>query len=203
MSKTEFPLMVRDFVEANLNKAADEKVNSFKKVVYPLLFKFGLMDDSHIEKYLSSETTEDIYKDALRENPKAVFAMEQEAIFNEEADVWEKLRNPNSPVKTPKEEGFIFREIPYAKSAVSKAISVKNGELVINRKLFYEASIVRPTDEQKEEFEILSDFCEIINKKKLYKKYLPQTMFLFDEQGMKPNIYTILGTTWISKGKTS
>ena len=118
MSKRQFPVMVNVAFENWLNRAAAGRAKSFQSEVYPTLFKFGLLNDEHVQKYLKSETFEDIYKDALQENAQSVYALEQKFLIEntknekEREDVWGFLRDAKSEVKSPKENGFIFRRIP-------------------------------------------------------------------------------------------
>lgn len=210
MTKKSFPLMVNKSFEEGLNRFAEATVKLFNSEIFPLLLNFGLLDDKHIEKYLTCDTVEDIYKDALTENPNSIYAMEQQAFVEElkenpkdRVDVWSILRDPKSEVKSPKEEGFIFRSIPGSDSrnrkTILKALSVKDLKFHIDTEYLTEASIVHPTDSQIELYNMLSDFCEAFNKKDFHKKRNILGLFSSNKNGIYPNIYSILGLSWLQK----
>ena len=211
MSKREFPVMVNEDFRNALHRHAEAKVRNFKKEIYPLLLELDLFDDTHIQKYLKCDTKEAIYKDALTENPKYIFKLEQKYLIelqkkeSEREDVWRLFKCFNSPAKSPKEEGFVFAPLPLADSSykhiLNQALSVKNGEILIDTKLLDDTSIIKPTDEQKELYNIVCDFCDIMNSKKLYKKYHIPGLFFGDANGIHPNIHTILNKQWITRKK--
>lgn len=206
MAKRTFPVVVNENLEDGLNHTAEATVKSFNTEIFPLLLKFGLLDDKHIEKYLAANTTEAIYKDALAENPSSIYALEQEALVEElkenpkeRKDVWSIFRGATTEAKSPKEEGFIFKPIPGADSrnrvAILKALSVKNLQFSIDSEYLKEVSIVRPTEKQVELYNMLSDFCEAYNKKNFYK-WKPINYVLYgDANGIHPSVHNILGLT--------
>lgn len=211
MSKREFPVMVNEELRNALHRHAEGKVKQFKKEIFPLLLELDLLDDTHIQKYLKCDTKEAIYNDALTESQKYIFRLEQKYRIEQEKkeaereDVWRFLRDPKCSVKSPKEEGFIFAPLPladsYYKHILYQALSVKNGEILIDTKFLDDTSIIKPTDEQKELYNIVCDFCEIMNSKKLYKKYHIPGLFFGDANGIHPNIHTILNKQWITRKK--
>lgn len=213
MSKKAFPIMVNEDLRHALYRHAEAKVKQFKKDIYPLLLELDLFDDAHIQKYLNCDTKEAIYKDALTENQKYIFRLEQKYNIeqqkkeDEREDVWKFFRSPKSPVKSPNEEGFIFAALPladsYYKHILEQALSVKKGEILIDTNILDEVSIIKPTDEQKELYNVVSDFCEIMNSKKLYKKYHISGLFFGDASGIHPNIHSILKKQWITEKKHS
>lgn len=211
MSKKAFPIMVNEDLRHALYRHAEAKVKQFKKDIYPLLLELDLFDDAHIQKYLNCDTKEAIYKDALTENQKYIFRLEQKYNIeqqkkeDEKEDVWKFFRSPKSPVKSPNEEGFVFDTLPladsYYKPILNQALSVKKGEILINTDFLDEVSIIKPTDEQKELFDILSDFCELFNKKKFNKKYEILGLFKENTNGIYPCIHNILRKQWITEKK--
>ena len=211
MSKKNFPVMVNEDLRNALYRHAKAKVKNFKESIYPLLFELDLFDEAHIKKYLNCDTMEAIYKDALTENPKYIFKLEQKYILEQEKkkgereDIWKFLRDPKSPVQSPNEEGFIFAAMPladsYYKGILSKALSVKNAEIITDTNLLDEVSIIKPTDQQRELFDMLSDFCELFNKKGFYKKYNILGLIFGDANGIHPSIANILQKQWITEKK--
>ena len=125
----ELPVMVNDYLAWKLPLAAKQFVEEFTGGVYPILHKFGLLDDEHIQKYIYSLSRKDIYEDVLRDNPDVIKGMEQDALFEPERDVWRIFRDCRSPVKTPQEEGFVFAKMPMAdysnRNFICKSLSVK------------------------------------------------------------------------------
>ena len=206
MAKKTFPVVVNRDLEYALNHRAKATVKLFNTEIFPLLLKFGLLDDKHVEKYLACDTTEAIYKDALAENPSSIYALEQEALVEElkedpkeRKDVWRIFRGAITEAKSPKEEGFVFKPIPGADSrnrvAILKALSVKNLQFSIDSEYLKEASIVHPTEKQVELYNMLSDFCEAYNEKNFHK-WKPINYVLYgDANGIHPSVHNILGLT--------
>lgn len=213
MSKRQFPIMVNSSFESCLNRAARGRAKSFQSEVYPALLRFGLLDDEHVQKYLSCDTMQSIFEDALLENKQSVIALEQKAFVEgtksekEREDVWGFLRDPKSEAKSPKENGFIFRRIPGSdytyNEFVLKGITVKNLEFIIDEKIYNEISIVKPTDEQRECFDMISEMCDTFNKWNAKRKKRFES-FIAKENGVySPNIHTILNLQWLrKKGKS-
>lgn len=208
MAKKTFPVVVNRDFEYSLNHRAEVTVKLFNTEIFPLLLKFGLLDDKHVEKYLAADTMEAIYKDALAENPSSIYALEQEALVEEmkenpkeRKDVWSMFRGSRTEAKNPSDEGFIFKPIPSADSRVRpyilKALSVKNLKFSIDREYLKEVSIVHPTEKQVELYNMLSDFCEAYNKKN-FNKWKPIHYVLYgDANGIHPSVHSILGLTYL------
>lgn len=103
-----FPVMSSDRRLDSLTRLAKIIITSYEEYIYPTLFRFGLLDDEHIEKYLSSPTMEDIYKDAMKgKERESIIYLEKQRLFSG-IDIWESLRDPASTADSPKEEGFIL-----------------------------------------------------------------------------------------------
>ena len=213
MSKRQFPVMVNISFEDALNRAARGMAKSFKSEVYPILFNFGLLNDEHVQKYLNCDTMEDIYKDALQENAQNIYVLEQKFLIEnlkdekEREDVWGFLRDAKSEVKSPKENGFIFRRIPGSdytyKDYVLKGISVKNLEFLIDEKVYTEISTLNPTDGQRECYEMMSEIFDTFNKWNAKRKKNFES-FIAKENGLYiPNIHTILNLQWLRKKEKS
>ena len=208
MAKRTFPVVVNKNVEDGLNHYAESTVKRFNTEIFPLLLKFGLLDDKHVEKYLACDTTEAIYKDALAENPSSIYALEQEALVEElkenpkeRKDVWSIFRGATTEAKNPSDEGFIFKPIPGAdfrnRKAILNALSVNNLKFSIDREYLKEVSIVHPTERQVELYNMLSDFCEAYNKKNFHK-WKPINCVLFgNAKGIYPSVHNILGLSYI------
>jgi len=213
MSKRQFPVMVNVAFENWLNRAARGRAKSFQSEVYPTLFKFGLLNDEHVQKYLKCDTFEDIYKDALQENAQSVYALEQKFLVEElkgkkeREDVWGILRDAKSEVRSPKENGFIFRRIPGSDSThnnlVLMGITVKNLEFIIDEKIYNEISTVKPTDEQRECYEMMSEICDTFNKWNAKRKKHIECFFDMENGVYVPNIHKILGLEWLRKKEKS
>ncbi len=207
MTVRTFPVLINQNLEASLNHRVEIVAKLFQSDVFPLLLTFGLLDDKHIMKYLPCDTTEEIYKDALEENPSKIYAMEQETLLenlkedpNQRRDVWANFRGVKTEAKTPKDEGFVFRKLPCAglhnKGIILKALTVKNLRFSIDTKYLQEVSIVKPTKEQIDIYNMLSDFCEAYNKKHFHAR--PINMLIHtDERGIYPSLHNILRLDWI------
>lgn len=202
MSKSNFPTMVNADLESALPRHARSKAKQYKQNVYPILLQFGLLDDAHVQKYLNCGTMEEIYKDALTENRQSITVLEQKALVEEakdekqREDVWKFLRDSKSPVKSPKEDGFIFAPLPYSdynwNGVITKALSVKDMDILVDEQFLKDLCVIKPSDEQRELWDMLEDFCEKFNKKNLHKKYCIPNLFIGDGNGIRPNIYGVL-----------
>lgn len=204
MEKTkEFPVMVNDYLAWRLPIAAKEFVSEFTGGVYPILHRFGILDDEHIQKYFFALSRKDIYEDVQRDNPDVIRGMEQDALYEPERDVWRIFRDYTSPVKTPQEEGFVFAKMPMAdytnRNTICKALSVRNKEILIDEKYLLDVCIIYPTEKQKKLFDLLSDFCEKFNDGGYYKERIVNNLFVHSNKGVRPSIGTILGKYNISK----
>lgn len=204
MEKTkEFPIMVNAYQAWRLPLAAKQFVEEFTGGIYPILHRFQLLDDTHIQKYLFSLSREDIYKDVLESNPELINALKQDALFEPERDVWRIFRDSRSPVKSPLEDGFIFASMPmhdYSnRNFICKSLSVKDKVISVNEEFLINGCIIRPSEQQKELWALLSDFCEKFNKAGFYKKWFANHLFIHSNKGIKPSIEMILGRTDISR----
>ena len=188
----------------SLTRLAKNIITSYEEFVYPTLFRFGLLDDEHIEKYLSSPTMEDIYKDAMKGKEREnLIYLEKQRLFSN-IDIWESLRDPASTADSPKEDGFIFKPMPYhenpSKAAVLKALSVKDCKIEVNNKVLAEISVIKPTVKQKELFNRLSEFMEWAKKSNLSKSIL--SYFYTDTKGeTQVSVRAILGVLWCTEIK--
>ena len=202
MSKTSFPTMVNSNLEYELPRLARVKAQQYKQTVYPILLQFGLLDDAHVQKYLNCGTMEEIYKDALKENRQSITVLEQKALVEaakdekQREDVWKFLRDSKSPVKSPKEDGFIFAPLPFSdysnNGVITKALSVKDLDILVDEQFLKDLCVIKPSDEQRELWDMLEDFCEKFNKKNFHKKYNINHLFIGDGNGIRPNVYGIL-----------
>ena len=160
-----------------------------------------MFDDEHIQKYLGCSTAEDIYLDALQKDSERMRILERDAFFND-TDIWASIRDISSPVESPSEEGFVFSKLPcsdeHRKSEVLKALSVKDCKIHVNREMFLEMSIIKPTERQIELYEFLADFCENLEKKNYRKKHL-YTLLEVKNGKMVPNIRSIIECNWVKR----
>ena len=174
-----------------------------------VLLEFVLLDDEHVQKYLSCKTMEEIYNDALLENRRSVLVLEQKAVVEEmkpekeRVDVWRFIRDDKSSVKSPKENGFIFARIPGSDNTyddfVLNGISVKNLELLIDEKVYTDLSTINPSAEQQECYDMIAGMCDIFNKWNA-KRQKHMELFFTNKNGLYvPNLHTILNLQWLRK----
>ena len=204
MEKTkEFPVMVNAYQVWRLPLAAKQFVEEFTGGIYPILHKFGILDDAHILKYIYSLSRKDIYEDVLRDTPDVIRGMEQDQLFEPERDVWRIFRDRRSPVKTPQEEGFIFASMPMAdytnRNFICKSLSVHNKEIQIDEEFLLNGCIIKPTPQQEQLWALLSEFCTKFNEGGFYKKWFANHLFVHSSKGIKPSIEMLLGRTDISR----
>lgn len=194
----DFPILVNGRLEEDLLRVSDLFVRRFESEIYPILYRFGLLDDAHIQKYLSCDTMEEIYNDAMTENRGKMLYLERGSLFGDgKKDIWKAIRSSLSPVKSPQEDGFIFGDIPcsdYAyKDILLKSFSVNNCKISVNKELFKKFSIIKPTDKQRELYALLVEFCTELEKKNYQKRGL-YGLFTFSKSGtLLPNARGVIG----------
>lgn len=196
-----FPVLVSDRRFESLKKHAKSMVENYKAYVYPTLHRFGLLDDEHIKKYLGCETAEEIYKDAMEKGRDKLLYAAKAAVFSD-FDLWAPIRGENSPVESPDKEGFVFATLPEAeyekRGILIKALSVKDGRIMIDEEVLLQASIIRPTDEQRKVYELVSRFCkelDEITNKTTYR----ETLFLCIGGKLRPNVKGIVGSVFCTE----
>lgn len=202
-NKKKLPVLVSDFKLIELNRVANRFVKNFSEKIFPLMLKYGVLDEPHIKKYLQCETMEDIYRDALKENPETIKRMEQMSFFCD-IDAWADIRDCNSPVKSPTEKGFIFAPMPlkdynYRKS-IMRAIFVKDGGLFVDEKILEEECIIKPTEKQQKLYEIAAEFCETLKEMGFHKRFVG-SIIVNTRSGIKPSISGIMDSNAFSEKK--
>ena len=202
-NKKKLPVLVSDFKLIELNRVANRFVKNFSAKIFPLMLKYGVLDEPHIKKYLQCDTMEVIYKDAMRENPETIKRMEQMSFFCD-IDAWADIRDCNSPVKSPNEKGFIFAPMPlkdynYRKS-IMRAISVKDGGLFVDEKILEDECIIKPTEKQEKLYEIAAEFCETLKEMGFHKRSV-NSIIINTRSGIKPYISGIMDSNAFSEKK--
>lgn len=194
----DFPILVNGRLEDDLLRVSALLVRRFESEIYPTLYRFGLLDDAHIQKYLSCDTMEEIYNDAMTENREKMLYLERGALFGDgEEDIWKAIRSHLSPVKSPQEDGFIFADLPCSNythiGILRKSFSVNNCKISVDKELFKKASIIKPTDKQRELYALLAEFCTELEKKNYQKRGL-YGLFTFSKSGtLLPNARGVVG----------
>lgn len=158
-------------------------VEQFTRRVIPLLQRFGLDDDEHLRKYLTSETFEDIYKDIIASPTNKVLLQNVQELDN---DFWINYREAGSEATSPEEEGFVFLQMPYGSMRTAKiwidAISVKDGQFSIDKEYIEELCVIKPTERQQAAYDLAAQFCEGIAKLGYEKKNILD-FFITDQDG--------------------
>ena len=207
MAKKEFPIMLSQELSLSLSSAARRLVTEYKAIVFPVLYKLGMLDDEHIARYLKSKTFEDIYKDALFEKKATIEKFHLEYLYGEEKDIWKDFMYFKSPVKSPKEEGFVYRNMPIPdyshRDIVIKSLSIKDREISIDENILEEGAVVKPTAAQMKLWDMLSDFCQEYNKRGFYNVFDIRSLFLFNQKGIYPNARGVLCRWFLSEKKDS
>lgn len=192
-----FPKIVNYYLEEEHNRVARNVARSYKDSIYPILFRFRLLDDEHIRKYLGCTTAEEIYKDAMEENKEYMDFLYMEADFKNE-DIWKIIRDESSPVKKPNEEGFVFRKLPGSdyrhRELIVKSLSVDNREIQINEDILQAGSVVVPSEKQRELYNIVADFCDELKSKGFSKRNVGELLLnQYNTGRIIPNLGGILG----------
>ena len=194
----DFPILVNGYREDELLRVSALFVSRFESEIYPTLCRFGLLDDAHIQKYLSCDTMEEIYNDAMTENREKMLYLEIGSLYGDgEEDIWKAIRSSLSPVKSPQEDGFIFADLPCMDythiDILRKSFSVNNCKISVDKELFKKASIIKPTDKQRELYALLVDFCTELEKKNYQKRGL-YALFTVSKSGtLLPNARGVIG----------
>ena len=180
----------------DLNRLSAQFVSEFVNEVKPVLFAFGLSDDASIRKYIHSRTYEDIYRDAVKRNEMRVQIFDDMARVKGE-DFWSAIRDSSSEVQTPKESGFVFKQMPLVddiyREKFLKAIIVENGILKVNESILREESLLTPAPWMVECYELVSEFCDRLQAKNFKTKRRIQHLFIYDKDGnLRPNLNGIV-----------
>lgn len=188
--KKEFPVLVNFRTEADLRRRADVLVQNYKTVLKPILLNFGLLDDELIRKYLDCDSMEEVYRDLESKHPERVSYLEAERI-NRGADVWREIRLPGSGIQSPREPGFKFGSLFHLsegreRGIVLKSVTVKGGDIVIDYSVLEEASIIQPTEEQREVYGLVADFCNELRKRNLQRKDILELFCVINGE-IRPN----------------
>ena len=190
-----FPTIHSVEMYRDLSMLSAQFVSEFIKEVRPVLIALGVSDDVSIRKYIHSRTYEDIYKDAVERNEMRVQFFEDMAKTRGE-DFWMAIRDESSKVLTPKERGFVFKQLPLAEDVyrdkILKAVTVENGVLKTDDSILREESILLPDPWMVECYEMVSEFCKRL-KAKNFKRKKMQSLFIYDKDGnLTPNINGIV-----------
>lgn len=188
--KKEIPVLKSTSTYNSLIYLMGELQSFFHDVLYPGLLRLGKSDDTYAGKCLSYDSMEQIYDDALKESAETLRMLENlSSSFGE--DFWKPFRTKDCSCKSPKEKGFVFAESPlrYAykphKEIVLKAVSIKNGAIVVDDSVLREECIIKPTKESLELYELLDNFCEVLNEKNINKRTI-KDLFIQTNEGIKP-----------------
>lgn len=199
-NKHEFPKVIdkRKFGGFSFGYIDDAKriVNFFSKKVLPLLEKFGLNDDQHVNRYLRHCTTfQDIYSDIVGSGGRMLIKYMVYEYESEGKDFYKPFRAEGCKAKTPEEAGFEWRKLPQATgnevSQIVEGISYENGCFTIDKALFEKWSVIEPTDKQRELYALAAQFCEDL-KEIGYDQRLEYLLHWDWEGNIKPNIGGII-----------
>ena len=191
----EFPKLKSVCLYMDLHRLAIDFVQQFEKNVKPMLTILGVMNDINIRRYIHSKTFSDIYEDAVAANAVRVNLVEDLAKVKGE-DFWAPMRAPGCDVKSPKDEGFVFREMPLADDAYRlkwiKAISVENCSLKISDQTLREESLVSPSRKVLAIYDTVAEFCDKLNAINIGKRGLRDLFAKDSDGGFKPNAEGIM-----------
>ena len=185
--KHECPSMCSICTYMDLHGICLQIIAFFTKEVKPVLLRCGVSDDEHIRRYLTCDTMQQIYEDALTLNGDnlCLFVKMAESFGQ---DFWEPMRDSNCTVKSPKEPGFVFKSLPlcgtpaWQKEKVLNCISVKDGELFFDDQLLRQTSIVVPTERHHELYDLVARFCEEFNRGS-YQNRSIRDLFMIGKDG--------------------
>ena len=183
----EFPVIRSIVMYVDLCKLANKFASEFEKEVIPVLSSIGLSDDASIRKYIHSRTCEDIYRDAMANNPTAL----------SEDKLCKLLRAPECSASTPIENGFSFRSMPLSddifREKILRAITVEDGHLSISFQVLKDESKAAPEPWMVECYEMVSEFCMRLQAKN-FKRKRGNLLFAYDRHGdLTPNFDGIFG----------
>lgn len=209
-----FPLCINFHKQHDLERKARLFVEMFEGGVYPVLFKFGVLDEKHIAKYLGCTSFRTIYDDLLTERPDRMAYLEQEERFSG-IDHWAMFRDTpktywNNPQKdgkvSPGDPAFVFAELPFADFSLREqligCISYEEGHLVINYDEIKKLCVVHPTERQLAMFEILSELCDRL-KKEGFSRENVRNLLYYDSKSRETRISLpgLLKNNWITLEK--
>lgn len=198
--KHPFPVCINFRKQLDLQRKALLFIKEFESGVYPVLFKFDILDEKHIVKYLGCISFRAIYEDLLTERPDRIAYLEQEERFSG-TDHWSMFRDSvksyhNDPQKegkvSPGDPAFVFAKMPLSNCSLREqligCISYEKGQLVIDYGKIEQLSVVHPTDRQLAMFEILSELCDRLKKEGLSRENICK-MLCFDSKSREMRVF--------------
>lgn len=191
----EFPQVISIVVLWDLQRIVEAEKVFFYFKLKPVLKKHGLLSDENIKKYLSGESMQLVYEDAMAHDAERVRLLEDVALSCN-VDFWEPFRADGCKVKSPKEENFVFARMPLAdcplwqRNRVLRILVVEDGQIFASDEAIRKESIIPLTEKDKEIFGIVQNFCNEINE--LFSGSLQQIIYKDSRGKFQPNAKGIL-----------
>ena len=194
MEKKELKPRLSSSLYVDMSTACSFFVREFCQHVKPLLELFGFGSDEGINQFLRCISTEDIYNAAVEKDRQRVDFLHDMYKARGE-DLWAGFREEGCHVRSPHEDGFVFRQMPYAhalhREKWIKAVSVKNGRIQIDEKLLEQESMVYPSQRRQDCYAGAAAFCDWLKEKNF--KIDHRKLFYYDKHGqLTPNDKYIL-----------
>lgn len=179
--KFPFPTCINYRKQQDLERAARRFIREFQGGVFPVLFKFDILDDQHVTKYIRCLSFQAIYEDILAEKPERLAYLESEANF-EGKDFWGLFRDPDKMgLVGPDDPAFVFAGTPLCdfslREQVISCISFEKGKFVIDHAGIEKLCVIHPTERQLAMFEILSDLCSRLKAEGFSKENISSLLF--------------------------
>lgn len=182
----------------NMLHISSALVQGYYREVKPVLVFCGLEQDGFIRKTFEFSNMQPIYAEAMETNAERLRLFEEIAEAKGE-DFWAFLRDQDCRVKKPTENGFTFRELPWANTPKwlldkgIKTIRIKDGNVSEDDKLVRKESFCHPTEKMHELYDLTTDFCKAINAMNIKRPRILDWLFEKDKDGnIKPSERGIL-----------
>lgn len=201
--KHHFPRYINRILFNTYKERVGYIVESVKKDLFPILTKFGLMDDNHVNKYITCESCENIYLDIIKnpyQKPLINYLKQTDdfwmlfsgKVFYEKDDNMSTDAVPKLIILRPGDKDFEFKKLPCGcienGNLLVNAITYKNGNFIIDKAKIEELCVVHPTEKQKAAYDLCAQFCEDLQRIGCGDKQITQIL-TWDMYGhAKPNI---------------
>lgn len=171
----------------SLYRLSTQFVQRFYKAK-PVLSALGVWDDDSLRRYFHFNSFKEVYDDAMQRNRERVELAEDIASLKGD-DFWEPVRVPECKAASPRDEGFVFCDIPLAydtdREKALKAISVKNCVFEISDSVLREQCYVEPSECVCECYKLVSDFCNKFNSLNFSRNF--KVLFMMKDGKLQPN----------------
>lgn len=167
----------------------------------PLLVRCGLWEPEYLAKYLNEESTEIVYRDALKVDSQRVKIIRDLMLGNDSAvkDFWAPIRKQGCTILDPGDPRFEFDDFMHIfngkdkihEKAVNCIVIDDCCNISISDELAREQSYIKVKPERQEVFDMVAELCSRLIDMGVAKNM--RMLFTYDREGhLVPNTQCII-----------